>query len=84
LSGHAVYVLDPTPRKIVEDEIHIFKFGNIYCDKLDIIRHSYLTPEFIQQYNIRTHHISPYKPRNQPYVEKKVYIKKIATVYINV
>jgi len=77
LSDHAVYVLDPIPKKIVEDEIHFFKFGNIYCDELDIIRHSYLTPEFTQHYNIRTHRLSPYKPRNQSYVEKKVYIKKM-------
>lgn len=76
VSNHYVYVLDKSLQKIVEDDVFYFKFGNIHCNQLDIIRHSYLSPEFTQIYNTETNQLSPYK-HTSPYVEKNIYIRPL-------
>ena len=70
--SNCVYSLN---KKILEvDPIYYLKFGNIRCNELEIIRHSYLSPPFSQYYTTK---MTPYKPPQQPYMEKNIYIKPL-------
>ena len=74
--NQCVYRLNDSLEKILEaDPIYYLRFGNTLCNKLEIIRHSYLSPKYSQYYNTETKHLTKHKKRNQPYIEKNVYIK---------
>jgi oligopeptidase B len=75
ISNNSIYRLDDKLEKILDiDSIYFIRFGNIFCNKLEFIRHSYLSPKYIQYYNTETNYLSKYKKINQPYIEKNVYI----------
>lgn len=79
VSNNSIYRLDKTLEKIIQgNPIYYYKFGNILCNKLEIISYSYLSPCYSQYYNTETKHLTLMnRTLHKNYIEKLIVLKEM-------
>ena len=79
VSNNSIYRLDKTLQKIIQgNPIYYYKFGNILCNKLEIISYSYLSPCYSQYYNTETKHLTLMnRTLHKNYIEKLIVLKEM-------